>query len=277
MESLGSILKRIGSPKPQKSADGNPLPPSVEQSVAPEVCSRCHDSGWISHRVPVEHPDFGEAFRCQCKSQIDSEERGALLFKYAGLPKSNPPKTFDNLHDVSGLEDAKLVAKTYAENHLQTPILVFRGTYGCGKSHLLEAIGRRLVERGIVCRYASGPSLLDELRATYDPNTPEKFQQVFDRYDRAAVLLLDDPGSESPSLWTIEKMYLLVNNRIIRGGGLVVATNLTFQQARDQLGPRTASRLWDTDSGYTQTVVISAPDYRRRDPRDNQSKEIKHV
>lgn len=216
----------------------------------------------MTRRVPLGHPDFSEVFDCRCTLEKRKLEQAEARRKYANLPKSDPPKTFENLENIMGLTEAIDAARAYADNLQQPSVLTFYGLPGCGKSHLLEAIGRCLIERGVICKYASGPVLLDELRNSYDADSSERFQEVFDRYNRAEVLLLDDPGAERPSAWTMEKFYLLVNNRIINGRGLVVGTNLSFEKAREQLGPRTADRIWDTGSGTAQVVVITAPSYR---------------
>jgi len=180
----------------------------------------------------------------------------------ACLPNSAPPKTFDNFKQLPGTKQAFLLAKTYAENPYTTPILTLTGVPGCGKSHLLEAIGRRMLERGYYVCYTVGASLLDELRSSYDPENESSFQDTFDRYDRAGLLILDDPGAEKASMWGMEKLYTLVNNRCKDCRLLAIATNLTHQTMREHLGPRTADRIWDTGSGLVAQAVITAGSYR---------------
>lgn len=261
MERLGDILNRTGTPSPQMLNEAKlKLPPS-EHKPAP-TCSICKGAEWVTHRVPVGHPEFGQAFRCRCVQTLDAWKRAVRLDAAAGLPKSNPPKTFDNFKLSKGTELALVTARTYAENLHDRPILTLTGVPGCGKSHLLEAIGRRVLERGIGVRYTVGASLLDELRAAYDPDSEDAFQRVFDRYNQADLLILDDPGAEAATPWAIEKLYTLVNNRCKDRRPLAVATNLDFRTMRNRLGPRTTDRLWDTNSGLVTVLVITADSYR---------------
>ena len=231
-----------------------PLPPD---------CPKCQDEGgaWRSKGL-VNHIEDVVWRPCDCPSaQLKVEERQAKLVLAAALPRSVPPRTFANFKVLKGTEEAFEVTKCYAENPYATPILTLTGASGCGKTHLLEAIGRRTLERQIYTRYTVAASLLDLLRASFD-HDGDKFQDIFDRYDRADLLILDDPGAEKATPWAIEKLFSLVNNRCLNGCPLAIGTNLDFKTMREHLGPRTADRIWDTGSGLVTVVSITAGSYR---------------
>jgi len=238
------------------------------QPGAPPICPKCYGVGtiWLRSRWPNGTPGGTAEYPtedCLCDAgQAAKLRRQTARYAAAHLPHSSPSKTFDNFQARRGTEQAFLIAQAYSENLQDVPILTLSGNPGCGKSHLLEAIGWRALERGLVVRYTVGASLLDELRASYDPDSPDRFQDVFDRYDRADLLLLDDPGVEAATPWAMEKLFTLVNNRCMNRRALAIATNLNQRTMRDHLGPRTADRIWDTGSGLTAVAVITAGSYR---------------
>ena len=70
MESLGDILRRVTARNISRTTNGEGVKFQVNQPVV-DLCPYCKDSGWITKRVPVGHPDFGEAFPCDCQETTD--------------------------------------------------------------------------------------------------------------------------------------------------------------------------------------------------------------
>ena len=137
------------------------------------------------------------------------------------------------------------------------------GPPGSGKSHLLEAIGRALLDKGISVRYDYAVDLLDRLKACFDTESNLSFNEVWESYGRVGVLLLDDLGVEQSTRWTTERLSALIDARYRNERGLVIATNLTSKRAFEGgMGERTASRLWDVSTGLSQVVTLTASDYR---------------
>lgn len=79
--------------------------------------------------------------------------------------------------------------------------LVFLGSNGCGKTHLAAAIAGYRLEQGDKVAFANVPDLLDELRATFAPGSPERFDRRFRRLLEAPLLVLDDLGAQQASAW----------------------------------------------------------------------------
>ena len=57
------------------------------------------------------------------------------------------------------------------------------------------------------------PDLLDHLRAAFSPNAGTSYDRRFDEVRTAALLVLDDLGSQSATPWAREKLHQLLNYR----------------------------------------------------------------
>jgi DNA replication protein DnaC len=124
--------------------------------------------------------------------------------------------------------------------------LVFVGKSGLGKSHLIQAIGRRCCAWGHSVRYTTSAELLEDLiRAAGERTLPSRVRY----YSRFDLLIIDEFGfeklerleyPESPSL-----LYKIIDRRNRRGSTALV-TNVDFKYWTDYLGdPPLAMALLD--------------------------------
>lgn len=105
--------------------------------------------------------------------------------------------------------------------------VVFAGASGLGKSHLIQAIGRRCCVHGYRVRYFTSADLLEQLTAASGDKTLPSEIRKFSRYD---LLIIDELGfdklerieyPEAPSL-----LYKVIDGRTSRATALV--TNIDF-------------------------------------------------
>ena len=59
----------------------------------------------------------------------------------------------------------------------------------------------------ILALFTFVPDLLDHLRATYSPNSPVQYDQLFEQVKSTPLLILDDLGAETSTPWAKEKLY----------------------------------------------------------------------
>jgi DNA replication protein DnaC len=144
--------------------------------------------------------------------------------------------------------------------------LVFAGQSGLGKSHLIQAVGRRCCVEGYSVRYTTSAELLEDLiRASGERRLPSRVRY----YSRFDLLIIDEFGfeklerleyPESPSL-----LYKVIDRRNRRGSTALV-TNVDFQDWTSYLGdPPLAMALLDrvvTDAIVQKFKGKSYRDYR---------------
>ncbi len=143
------------------------------------------------------------------------------------------------------------------------------GLHDTGKTHLAVSICKAWVDKGIAAKYVFVPLLLDELREGFGKQDNESYYARFKRFCEVPLLVLDDLGAESPTVWVQEKLETLVDYRYMNKLSLVVTTNKTI----DELSPRLGSRL--VRHPNAQLVAIRAEEYTMRRTRGNASEATK--
>jgi DNA replication protein DnaC len=159
-----------------------------------------------------------------------------------------------NADEQKSLEKAFRAAQAFAES--PSGWIVFTGTYGCGKTHLAAGIAnyRAGVAREPV--FVVVPDLLDHLRSTFGPNSNVTYDELFEEVRSAAMLVLDDLGTQSATPWAREKLYQILNHRYVAG----LPTVITTANSIDEVDPRVRSRMLDTRR--CSIYAIMAPPYR---------------
>lgn len=204
---------------------------------------------------------------CQIYTILAPDFRGSGLMDQSGLSTLDlhSEQTFDSFHDrddlpseeLQSLRRALALAQGYAE-HPQDWLL-FTGGHGSGKTHLTAAIANSRIFQGYIALFITVPDLLDHLRATYSPSSPISYDRRFEGLRTVPLLVLDDLGTHSATVWAKEKLYQLFNYRYVARLPTVITSSLTLDELEQQ-DPRLFSRLIDP----TRCIqfAILAPPYR---------------
>ena len=130
------------------------------------------------------------------------------------------------------------------------------------RTHLAAAIANHAVQNGVPTLFITVPDLLDSLRFAYrDPETT--FEARFEDIRNAALLVMDDFGTQNATPWAQEKLFQIINYRYINKLPTVITTNLIL----DEIESRIRSRLQDAD--FVKYLRITAPDFRRPQETSN--------
>ena len=244
-------------------AAGNEAAVGQAGETVPE-CPVCQGFGFYTVDVAPDHPDFGAAFPCECRQR--SYRRRTLERIHAlSYLEAVKDKTFSSFLQAppgygetarASLREAHRICCTFADR--PTGWILLSGITGCGKTHLASAIANELAASETPVLMLTVPSLLDRLRATFAPDAPQTFSELYNLVESVDVLVLDDLGAQSSTAWAAEKLFQLLNERHVRGLPTVITTNLSLWEFE----PRLQSRLGDVD--LVDPVHINAPDYRAR-------------
>ena len=254
MESLGDILRRITARNISKNTNGGgALLPDSEPAT--DLCPQCNGSGWVTRRVHIGHPEFGQAVPCTCQETQDADTRAAALRRYSNLGALS--RISFSTTDLEGpLSDASsrqmfsegvAAAAGFAED--PQAWLVLTGPSGSGKTHLAVAIANRCIERNQTAFFIVAADLLDHLRAAYSPDSPVSYDELFEQVRNVPVLILDDLSLANATPWAQEKLFQVINHRYNNALPTVVTVRGPLQRLDDAL----RTRLEGADG--TATVV----------------------
>jgi DNA replication protein DnaC len=243
----------------------------MSNESASVVCPVCKGAGYLIKDVPVDDPDFGRLIPCHCKLDELEQKRAQRLRSLSNLGHLTH-MTFESFAPGGSalnpdLKENLRRAYDYARSYARDPKgwLIFRGGYGCGKTHLAVAIALYRIEKNQPALFIVVPDLLDYLRATYSPNSPARYDERFEEIRTHPLLILDDLGTQSNTPWADEKLFQIFNFRYNARLPTVLTTNCELEDIEERI----RSRLNDMD--LVHMVPIFAPDYRASGIREGHS------
>jgi DNA replication protein DnaC len=262
------MLPPTGSEPSKKISTSNAASSARAAPPEPE-CEICGDLGWISADVPVGDPRFGKLVPCPHRQNQTNQTATQKLWHELGPLRHMTLDSFEPEGHGVTIEQKHSLRMTVegVRRFIVEPRgwLLIQGSYGCGKTHLAAAIANGCLSKGIPVLFVNVPDLLDYLRGAYNPNAEETYDERFNEVRDAAILILDDLGTQNATPWAEEKLYQIFNTRYVHKYPTVITTNLDL----DDLDPRLRSRLNDLD--LVRKLRISAPDYRRSAIEQGQS------
>lgn len=190
------------------------------------------------------------------------QERSGLSDRFRHCTFSNFDQ-YINPSTIKAFERAMVYVDRWYENQESGKGLYLCGGVGTGKTHLAVAVMNSLIqEKGIPSLFVTVPELLDNLRGAYnDPG--RNLDEWMDTVRGAELLVLDDLGSEKPTLWVKERLFVIIDHRYRAVLPTIITSNIGPKDVSEQLGPRTASRI----ISMCEWVDIDGPDYRETTAR----------
>lgn len=144
-------------------------------------CPKCKDTGWIQTEKGYR--------RCECY-ELDYIQR---LWKNFGINPEDVKLLRDYETYNEKTKKAKLTAADYIKNFKELSKekwLCFMGQPGGGKTHIVLAVGKALLEQKIKVVYMPYLEAIRELKSNVMDD--EYYNKLSNRYKRAEVLIIDD-------------------------------------------------------------------------------------
>ena len=214
----------------------------------------------------------------ECEKKNDQREwelmrrdaRVATLKERSGLSKRMRGYALDNFTHGISRSTEKAFARVmdyimnWQENKEAGRGLYFCGDVGTGKTHLAVAVMNELMTRKRVpALFVTVPEFLDNLRETY--MIPGRdLDEWMDTVKNADLLVLDDLGSERPTEWVRERIFVIVNHRYREALPTLFTSNIGPKDLASQLGERTASRI----IAMCDWISLEGEDYRETSVRE---------
>jgi len=214
-------------------------------------CPLCAGAGFLRDDLSLDHPDFGHPIECEC-SRV---QRRAELWEQIWWRGYKSARLTDFARSI--------------RQQVAGAVNAGRGLYICGpngvgKTHLAMAILREFGEE-LDGQAVLVATLLDRVRAAFNPETKEVAAEVLDRFAAIPFLVLDDIGAEKPTPWAQEALFRLVYQREANRDRIttIFTSNLTTAELAgfyDVSGQRITSRI----EGMCGVIALAGADRRRR-------------
>lgn len=232
-------------------------------------CPQCKDTGYIGEPVKDMCPCLRSAFYARLYQQVGLGEKAPQTFESFDL--SVFPDHMVELRDKEGRVISRVnqrqsmaiirdMCQAWADHYPAVPQkdVLMMGKSGLGKTFLMHAMAKRLLDRGQNVLMISAYRFLELARKAYFSGQGQEMDSLME----ADVLMLDDLGSE-PMMEniTIVQLFNLINERQVAGKGTVISTNLNVEEMKNRYTERITSRL--TDKRQCIQVVFVGEDVRR--------------
>jgi len=240
------------------------------REVRPSECPKCK-----AEREAREEQERQEDLEHE-RQQIREKWRAR-----ANLPQGLQCTRFeewDKRHNRHAYE----VCLKWAENFdLENPemsqsLLLYSEVAGVGKTSLMVCIANYIIdnwksdpERDFVpIRFESGPGLVRRIRNTYNlrqgDDSHEREEDVYNQLSGVKILILDDVGKETPSRFTREVYWYIINERLTRGLPVLITSRLPIEgdnSLPELMGEDTVDRLYGMCRGEYES--LKGPSYRK--------------
>ncbi len=229
-----------------------PTPPSITLTVGSEKTASVPKGNGVENPVPSDAP----------KKNIP-EHKAKLSTTASQQPpinesRLNPSFNFDTFVPGKANDMARAAALQVAENPGSgyNPLFVYGGV-GLGKTHLVQAIGNRVVEldHKAKVRYIHADRYVSDMVRAVRANSYEDFKR---RYDSLDLLLIDDIQFFAGKEGTQEQFFYTFNT-LIEEHKQVIITSDTFPKDMEGIEERLKSRF-----SWGLTVMLEPPELEMR-------------
>jgi len=139
--------------------------------------------------------------------------------------------------------------------------LLLLGSVGTGKTFLISCMANYLISKGENVFPVTAFELLNRSLNYHTASVGNKMHYLVPLLE-SDLLIIDDLGTESIfKNVTIEYLYLILNERLVKGKHTIITTNLDLPALEARYGTRISSRLLDKTSTFV--AALSGSDVRK--------------
>lgn len=216
-------------------------------------CPLCKDTGYIGSK------------KCACFKKATIE----LLYAQSNLKEILKKENFDTFRldfysdnyvdpktgrsSLTTMREALAVCRQFAEHFGEEPRNLFLyGDTGVGKTFLSNCIAKELIDKTYSVIYFTAFELFDIFEKSKfgkDDAAEAMNAHIFD----CDLLIIDDLGTELPNAFTTSRLFLCLNERLLRRKSTIISSNLALDTFVEYYSERTFSRI---TSNYKMLKLI---------------------
>ena len=245
------------------------------------MCGSCGEPRQSMVTVPAPtdgKPDDKVTFKAtrSCKCERDKEtaekrkeqnrkdmERVARLKKASLMDEKLREASFDSFQVTKFNSRNLKLCRRYAEAFdvmiSKNQGLIFWGSVGTGKSYAAACIANYLLDRGVPVIMTSLVKLLELIQGG-----EERESDIIARMNSAKLVIFDDLGAERNTDYALEKIYNIIDSRYRRKLPMLLTTNLTIDEMKDE-EDRRYSRIYDRIFESCYSMQFAGPSWRKKE------------
>lgn len=191
----------------------------------------------------------------------EKQERIMNLTRNSNIPKRYKDATFDNFDPIDNLL-ALEKAKKFVENFPTEKGLLMTGPVGTGKTHLVVAIAKVLLEKLYSVYFGNIVDVLSFIKSTYNSNSEITEEQAINLITKEIDLfIIDDLGKENETSHTLSMLYQLINRLYENEKAVIITTNFNSIELTRKLGER-GQAIVSRITEMCEPVIFRGEDWR---------------
>ena len=175
---------------------------------------------------------------------------------------------FDNASDMTPqLAKAKQYAENWDSFNREGIGLLLFGNVGTGKSYAAGCIANALIDRMISVLYVGMSDVVNRMQGNFGADRDSYLKQIM----RPDLLILDDLGAERNTSYGKERVFDVINRRMLTGKPMIITTNIAvsaMQKATD-LDDR---RIYDRVLEVCVPILFNGENFRKGNAAENLKK-----
>lgn len=210
-------------------------------------CKKCKDTGFINgkecscFRQYLIKKAYGRSL-LNGVSNNETFDRFNLDYYSKNMRDKNGLTYYENMRIVytSCFKFVECFKKEYSN-------LLLMGKTGLGKTFLCNSVAKAVLDRGFTVIYLSAGRLFKTLQEEqFNNNDDTEFSSFFDDVLSVDLLIIDDMGTEFPTVLTGSQLFNILNERIVNKRPTVISTNMMPEGIKELYSDRVLSRLTDS-------------------------------
>ena len=198
------------------------------------VCTKCEDSGFVDGKY------------CSCLKK----EISKILIKNSGFTKLNKFSS-SNFELFSNPEETKKtydLMQTWCKKESEKTLVYLLGKTGTGKTFLTSCMASEFIAQGKIVYLTTAFNLSQDFLKFHRSFDDKQRASAFENYLETEVLFIDDLGTE-PIYNNVsrEYLYLLINERQMKGLRTIITSNLEPIDLREKYDERIMSRIMNRE------------------------------